>query len=279
MLGVKEKADSLRGHIKNIKIRIKRKSVFLKYKADGLIFPWKTRLFCPCCGLRFRKFVAGDYQGRGDLYNTERYRGIRQDILCPFCESLPRHRILALWCEANKKRLRSSSVLYFAPEHGMLLWLRRNGVKFTSADLYDAYADLKLDIQNTGLPDDTYDIIFCNHVLEHVDDFRRALREQYRILKPGGLFVCSFPMDPKVELLDEDPELSDDATRLQKYGQADHRRVFGMKAGRFLREAGFAVQKIRGESCPEAILPVVGPADYDMNILFCCRKPAAKAAR
>ena len=77
----------------------------------------------------------------------------------------------------------------------MMLWMKRNGIAFTTADLYNP-ADLKLDIQNTDLADASYDVIICNHVLEHVDDFRKALAEFHRILAPGGLLLCSFPMDP-----------------------------------------------------------------------------------
>ena len=94
----------------------------------------------------------------------------------------------------------------------------------------------------------------------------------YRILRSGGSFICSFPMDPKIELLDEDPTVSADEERFQRYGQNDHKRVFGMKSDQFLIEAGFTVTKIDGKYYPEEILPVIGPADYDMNILFHCTK-------
>ena len=106
-------------------------------------------------------------------------------------------------------------------------------ISCVTANLYGK-ANLKLDIQKTGLPDESYDVIVCNHVLEHVDDFRKALKEMYRILRPGGSFICSFPMDPKVELLDEDPSVQTEEERLRRFGQNDHLRVFGMKADRFL---------------------------------------------
>jgi 2-polyprenyl-3-methyl-5-hydroxy-6-metoxy-1,4-benzoquinol methylase len=116
------------------------------------------------------------------------------------------------------------------------------------------------------------DIIVCNHVLEHVDDFRAAIRELHRVLKPGGILICSFPMDPEVELVDEDPKVKTESERIQRFGQKDHLRVFGMKAERLLEKAGLQVEKISGEDFEEEILPVVGPADYDMNILFVCKK-------
>lgn len=125
------------------------------------------------------------------------------------------------------------------------------------------------------MPDESYDLIVCNHVLEHVDDFRKALKEMYRILRPGGSFVCSFPMDPTIELLDEDSSVQTEEERVKRFGQNDHLRVFGMKADRFLEEAGFTVEKIDGRDYPDEILPVVGPADYDINLLFRCIKTSS----
>ena len=153
----------------------------------------------------------------------------------------------------------------------MTLWLRRNGVSYKTADLYKE-ADLKMDIQNTELPDESYDVIICNHVLEHVDDFKLALREMYRILRSSGSFICSFPMDSQIDLIDEDPNIQTAEERFLRFGQNDHKRVFGMKAEQLLSDAGFTVEIINGADYPEEILPVVGPADYDMNILFRCMK-------
>ena len=153
--------------------------------------------------------------------------------------------------------------------------MKRNGIAFTTADLYNK-ADLELDIQDTGLPEESYDMIICNHVLEHVEDFRLALREVHRILRPNGLLICSFPMDPKVELLDEEEEPLSAAERIKRFGQNDHRRVFGMEADQFLTEAGFSVEIIDGNTCPDEILPITGPADYDINRLFCCEKGSEK---
>ena len=186
---------------------------------------------------------------------------------------MPRHRIFALWCEKHVSLLQSAKILYFAPEHSMMLWMRKNGVSCVTADLCEG-ADLQLDIQATGLPDESYDVVVCNHVLEHVDDFRVALREVFRLLRPNGSLICSFPMDPEVELLDEDPSVVTDEERFRRYGQNDHKRAFGMGARVFLEEAGFSVEEICGEDCPDEVLPVVGPADYDVNRLFWCVKKA-----
>lgn len=242
------------------------------YKREMKRFPIMMIRFCPCCGLKYRTFVAGNYQKYPETFNPSRYKDTKQDVLCPVCRALPRHRMLALWFEKHIEYLRKADILYFAPGRSERMWLKRNHVFCKTADLYDKAVDLKLDIQATGLPDGSYDVIVCNHVLEHVDDFRKALKEMYRILRPGGSFICSFPMDPTIELLDEDPAIQTKEERVRRFGQNDHLRVFGMKADRFLTEAGFEVERIDGKDYPEEILPVVGPADYDMNLLFRCVK-------
>lgn len=255
----------------NTAVVIVHKGRMIRSKVMMILNPVKAVWYCPCCGYRFQRFIAGDYSERQARFNASRYEHTRQDVLCPVCKALPRHRILASWSEKHKDLFKGSDILYFAPEYSMELWMKRNGITCTTADLYDK-ADLKLDIQSTGLPDASYDIIIANHVLEHVDDFRKAMIETYRILKPTGMFICSFPMDPKIGLLDEEKEPLSEEERIRRFGQNDHKRVFGMKADRFLTDVGFEVEPIKGEDYPKEILPVVGPADYDMNILFCCRK-------
>lgn len=245
----------------------------IRYKSDMLLNPKKMTLFCPCCGFRFRAFNGWDYKEITTMFATSRYEGIRQDVLCPICRALPRHRILALWCEKHIQELKKASILYFAPERSMMRWMHRNGVTCTTADLYSD-TDLRLDIQATGLKDSSYDVVIANHVLEHVDDFRKALQEVYRILRSNGFFICSFPMDPKVDLIDEETEPLSEKESIHRFGQNDHKRVFGMGADKFLTEAGYEVKVIDGSDYPKEILPITGPVDYDMNRLFCCRKGA-----
>lgn len=262
------------GFLLNSALVMVRKTRIIRSKATMIFNPEKAVWFCPCCGRRFPSFTVGDYSEQHARFNASRYEHTKQDVLCPVCKSLPRHRILALWGDRHNELFKEAEILYFAPEYGIKLWMKRRGITCTTADLYNNEADLKLDIQDTARPEASCDVIIANHVLEHVDDFRKTLREMYRILRPDGCFICSFPMDPKVELLDEEEEPLSAKERIERFGQNDHKRVFGMKADRFLTEAGFEVETIRGEDYPDEILPVVGPTDYDMNILFCSKKPA-----
>ena len=247
-----------------------RGSRLVRSRIENTFYSGKLKWFCPCCGMNVKDYIPADYLNP-EFFNPERYEHTRQDVICPVCKALPRHRILASWFENHKEMFEGNSILYFAPEYSMMRWFKRNHISIVTADLFSD-ADLKLDIQSTGLPDESYDIIICNHVLEHVDDFRKALKEMFRILRSEGTFICSFPMDPKVELVDEDSAVESDKERFERFGQADHQRVFGMNADSLLYDAGFEVEVITGEEFPEAILPVVGPADYDMNILFRCVK-------
>lgn len=253
-------------------------SIYLKYKTEQTVFPSDKVYYCPCCGLQFSRFVDGGYRNHPDIFNTKRYEQINQDVICPVCHSLPRHRILAAWCEQNRNILKGKQILYFALEDGMLHWLKRNGIPVTSADLF-APAALKLDLERIDQTDNSWDIVFCNHVLEHVKEYKKALGELRRILKPGGKLICSFPIDENYKTVYEDVTLADDMSeeadreRIRRFGQRDHLRVFGLDSKQLLEEAGFVVSVIDGDTMTEEICPVVGPADYDSNKLFVCRKP------
>jgi SAM-dependent methyltransferase len=206
-----------------------------------------------------------------EVYDRRRYERTPQDVLCPVCGALPRHRILASYLSRHPELMRGRRVLYFAPEQSMVRWMRRYGIDCTTADLF-ASADLALDIQDTGLDDASWDVVVCNHVLEHVDDWRRALAEVRRVLSAGGMLVCSFPIDPTYATVDEDPSVTGEAERIERFGQRDHLRVFGRDSAELLERAGFRAEVVRGRDCPARIRPVVGPADYDADVLYVCWK-------
>ena len=243
----------------------------IRYKADALLHGREMSMYCPCCRTRLHAFVQGDYLERPKFYDVKLFEGVRQDILCPVCGALPRHRILADYLNKNMDVISGKNVLYFAPERSMKSWLRKKHVMFTTADLNDPDTQLKLDIQATGLPDSSYDIVIANHVLEHVGDYKKALAEIRRILRPDGILLCSFPMSMDVELVDEDPRVVTEDHRLRRFGQSDHVRLFGRDAEKLIEEAGYEVKTIEGCRAPSEILPVTGPSRYDVDRIFQCR--------
>ena len=240
-----------------------------RYRADSALFPRKAVFSCPCCGFHFRSFKANPYRMRTDYFNPDRYKGQEQRIICPVCESLPRHRILATWLETHRLELQGK-ILYFAIEDGMRSWFKQNGIGVTTADLY-AEADLQLDIENMSLADSTWDWIICNHVLEHVNDYQKALNELRRILKPGGHLIISFPIDKSLETVKEDRN-ADEKERIRSFGQIDHWRLFGRNSETMLTKAEFSVSEISGNGLQDSIRPYTGPADYDVNYLFLCER-------
>ena len=242
------------------------------YRARGLLIPkGSIRCWCPCCGTRLHAWKEGQFAQRADLYDVRRYASTPQDVVCPVCGSIPRHRIIVWYLGEHPELLDGMDVLHFAPERGILNWLRRHGVRLTTADLYHE-ADLRLDLQNLDLPDESYDVVICNHVLEHVPDYGRALGELWRVLRPDGLLICSFPVDPRLTTVYEDGGVRTEEGRVEHFGQHDHLRVFGADSGRILERAGFEVDVVSGRDCPDVIRPVVGPADYDSADIFFCRK-------
>ena len=152
----------------------------------------------------------------------------------------------------------------------MSRWLKRNGMEVKSADLYRR-ADLKVDMQETGFPDSSWDWIIANHVLEHVNDYQKALRELYRILRPDGHLIISFPIDETLDTVIENRE-ADEKERIETFGQIDHWRLFGRDSEEIIKDIGFEVSRITAEGLPGSIRPYTGPADYDVNYLFLCKK-------
>lgn len=226
---------------------------------------------CPCCGRKAYSFVCERFDKMPSRFNPERYANTRQDVLCPVCRSMPRHRIVAYYLSMHPEVLHGS-ILHFAQEKCLKYWFKRNGIfGFKTADLNEK-ADLKVDIQATGLQDNSFSLIICNHVLEHVIDFRKALFELYRICAPGGQVILSFPMLKTLEKTYEDASISTPEERVRSFGQNDHLRIFGNDSKRLIEETGFTVEEIDGNEFPQQILPIVGPADYDINVLFCCKK-------
>ncbi len=228
-------------------------------------------VYCPCCNKHFKQFKDNRYYEDISHFNPAMFSEARQDVICDFCRSAPRHRIIAWWAEQNIELLRSSKVLLFAPELSMMLWFKRHGVNVVTADLFDKRADIKLDITDISLPDESEDIVFCNHVLEHVSDPSRALSELRRIIRKGGTLIISFPIDFKIDGMIENTDCSVEE-RIKLFGQYDHLRLFGKDSTGILEKAGFTVDTISVDDMPDSIVPVTGPADYDTNTIFCCIK-------
>jgi SAM-dependent methyltransferase len=179
---------------------------------------------CPCCGGRFRRMSRQRISGWGGI--------------CPRCRSHPRHRAIALLIARG--HLPGRRLLHFAPEPLLdRVFERLPGIERVTADLH-APADLRLDISDMDLPDSSFDLILCSHVLEHVPDDLAAMRELRRVLSDGGIALVLVPYRPGVTTY-EDPSITAPLDRMIAFGQQDHVRIYGSDLPDRLREAGFEV--------------------------------------
>ena len=117
-------------------------------------------------------------------------------------------------------------------------------LNYTTADLYAPKVDVKADILDLPFEDNTFDLIFCNHVLEHIEDDAKAMSELYRVMKPGGMGIFQIPQEIEREKTFEDFSITSPEERAKHFGQYDHVRVYGRDYFDRLRKAGFTVKEI-----------------------------------
>jgi SAM-dependent methyltransferase len=192
-----------------------------------------TGRYCPVCEKDSSRFAS---------YGAIR----RDDALCVRCNSLERHRLL--WLYINRKTDlfdgKSKKVLHVAPEACLEEKFRqRLGDGYITADLFNPRAMVKMDIMDIRYPNESFDVIYCSHVLEHVADDRKAISEFHRVLKRDGWAILLVPV--VAEKTFEDPSIVDPDERVKAYGQEDHVRAYGPDYADRLREAGFKVDITR----------------------------------
>ncbi len=186
---------------------------------------------CSCCNGSFRKFLS---------YGVK----ARENALCPRCESLERHRLLWLYLK-NKTNFFTDNlrVLHFAPEYFFQKTFKSMpNLDYISADLTSPFAMVKMDITNIVYEDNSFDVILCCHVLEHIIDDNRALMELFRVLKPGGWAILQAPIDLKRDKTFEDTNIVIPKDRERIFGQEDHVRIYGRDYKDRLEKAGFTVK-------------------------------------
>lgn len=169
----------------------------------------------------------------------------RNNVLSPSTLSLERHRLLWLYLKNETDFFTSTSkkkVLHFAPEQAFYkLFRNQKNLDYTTTDLLSPLADVKADICNLPFEDNTYDIILCNHVLEHIPDDTKAMQELYRVLKPGGMGIFQIPQDLSRAITFSDNTITDQKERAKIFGQYDHVRIYGLDYFDKLRSIGFKV--------------------------------------
>jgi SAM-dependent methyltransferase len=227
------------------------------------IFYIGNKVECPVCNSKYRKFLP---YGR----NTSS----RENALCPSCLSLERHRLMALYMKRKTNFYTANlKVLHVAPEYCFIdRFEHMKNLDYITADIESPLAKVKMDIHQIPFEDNTFDVAFCNHVMEHVDDYILAMSELHRVLKPGGWALIQSPQDMKYEVTYEDPTITDPKEREKHFLQNDHLRLFGRNYGRELEKGGFKVTEDRfvmNELTPAEVKRYSLPGE---EIVYFCQK-------
>jgi len=191
-----------------------------------------NKFMCSCCNGHFRKFLPFGVKPRPNAQ-------------CPRCGSLERHRLLCLYLKDKTNFFKDSLLkvldiapMYFFQQKCKTLY----NLNYISADISSSIAMIKMDITNINLPDNQFDCIICYHVLEHIPDDKKAMKELFRILKPGGWAILQSPVDPNHDETFEDPNVVSPEEREHVFGEKDHVRIYGQDYKNRLEMAGFTVK-------------------------------------
>lgn len=212
--------------------------------------------FCPICEHSLKNFLT--------LYRP-------YHAWCPICWSLQRHRLAWLFFQQNADLLiQSPKFLHIAPENALTSRLINiSSLEYLSIDLNDRSAMLKMDIMDIKAPDNYFDVVYCSHVLEHVDDDRKAIKELYRVLKHGGWAAIMVPITARSTI--EDPTIIDPLERERLFGQYDHVRRYGPDIIKRLEDGGFKVSVIKyNDLVNKGDVQKLGLLESDK--IFCCLK-------
>jgi SAM-dependent methyltransferase len=206
-----------------------------------------NKVECPVCERSFSKFLS---------YGSEVAH--RENVLCPYDLTLERHRLMWLYLKdySNFFTAPKLEVLHMAPEQCFhALFKAQKNLNYLTGDIVSPIADLHFDLHNIPLEDNRFDVVFCNHVMEHVDDAIQCMSELYRVMKPGGWAIMQVPQDLTRELTYEDKTITSPAEREKHFWQKDHVRLFGRDYPQWLEKAGFIVESflITDKLSPEVI--------------------------
>lgn len=223
-------------------------------------------LQCPCCGALATSFLPHGAKPR-------------PNAKCPSCGSLERNRLQLLYLQTRTNLFSAPlKVLHFAPERALQRRLKAEPkLDYHSADLSSKWADEHFDICAIPYPDDSFDVILCSHVLEHVPDDRKAMSELHRVMKPGGWGLIDAPHKMGNPETFEDASVTTEEERQRVFGHKDHVRIYGRDYFQRLRAAGFEVARhvYARDLPPETLAKYRLPKD---GVISICTKPVRSAS-
>jgi SAM-dependent methyltransferase len=182
------------------------------------------------------------YFGKGETINLLKYS-------CPICGASDRERLYANYFKEKFNKSWKAKLIHFAPEAALKKFLQKyfNNIEYITADIADGDYDIKCDLTNLNiLADNSFDFFICSHVLEHVENDKKAMSELKRILKPGGKGILMAPVHLAIKKTIENiPDVRSDEDRWKYYGQYDHVRLYAKKDYiKRIKDVGFIIKEL-----------------------------------
>lgn len=184
---------------------------------------------CPLCDF------AGPFTVAGQTFR-------RLDARCPRCGSMERHRLLRRFLESSDVLASRPRLLHFAPEGPISNFVAPRCERYVTADYMRTDVDIRIDIEKIELESNSFDVVICFDVLEHVDD-EKALGELFRILAVGGSALLHVPIVEGMDETYENPSITGERDRILHFWQRDHVRLYGRDFRDRVRKAGFVLDE------------------------------------
>ncbi len=234
--------------------------IYLYNRIKGCFLRGNT-YYCNYCEKGFRKFLP-----KGNIQ--------RKNAMCPNCMSLERTRLLLEYLRNEtdifKKNLR---VLHFAPERCLFNVLKKENINYIDGDINPLLAREIIDITNIQYSDNYFDIIICSHVLGHIPDEKKTLKELKRVLHQNGELIIMSLIDLTLEYTLENVNIKTSAEKLKYYGEPDLERLYGKDIVKRLQKAGFIVDEIDYRTKVDGILSEkLNLGDGSREMIFKCTK-------
>ena len=240
---------------------------YSKYKGSGFT--------CNCCNAQYSKFVP-EYPEKPverAINDNNVIAGYGEHVYCPRCFSKNRERLIIALLE-HRIDISSTSILHFSPEKYLNRYLRKKAF-VTTVDIEPGFytnIDPKItfsDATNLAFADESFDMVIANHILEHIPDDSKAMKELWRVTKTGGSAILQVPYSETLATTLEDSHINDPAKQEALFGQRDHVRIYEMNNYiHRLTKAGFTVEVLRPEALKEFEMYAIQPRES----VFLCKK-------
>ena len=229
--------------------------IALKWFLKKIIYFGSTN-YCNVCKSGIKRFLPGGITGEAIKKYEIIGAGYHEHDLCPVCHAGYRQRLVKAYFDHSNLLEKSYDILHFAPAESLYYLLKPGKYNYICADIeperYSYYAKaVYADMTHLDYTADSFDLVIANHVLEHIPDDILAMKEVYRVLKPGGQAILQVPFSEKIDKTFEDWSITKPEERLKVFGQKDHVRIYGKDYFDRLKSVGFRIEIFDAKSDPD----------------------------